>query len=76
MHGAMQDVLGIWARQKGGQTCGGARHVSGWGLSRGASLRGIMSKPWLKAWGRPWRVGMRGYGWDVGMDGYVSVGHQ
>ena len=31
MHGAMRDVLGIWACRKGGQRCGGAGHVSGWG---------------------------------------------
>ena len=42
MHGAMWDVLGIWARRKGGQMCGGARCVSGWGLLCGALLRGIV----------------------------------
>ena len=42
VHGAMQDVLGIWVHRKGGQTCGGARRVSGWGLSCGASLRCVI----------------------------------
>ena len=35
-----------------------------------------MSKPWLKTWGRPWHMGMHGYGQDASMDGYVLVGHQ
>ena len=42
MHGATQDVLGIWARWKGGQTCGGAGCVSVWGLLHGALLRHIV----------------------------------
>ena len=45
MHGATRDVLGIWARRKGGQTCDGAGRVSGWGLSRGASLRRVVGGP-------------------------------
>ena len=36
VHGAMWDVLGIWARRKGGQTCGGAGRVSvAWGVVEG-----------------------------------------
>ena len=42
VHGAMWDMLGIWARQKGGQTCGEAGRISGWGLLHGGSLRHII----------------------------------
>ena len=45
MHGATWDVLGIWARQKGGQTCGGAGRMSGWGLSRGALFQRVVGGP-------------------------------
>ena len=32
-------------------------------------MRQNASKPWLKTWGRPWHVGMRGYAWDAGVGG-------
>ena len=37
--------VGIWTCWKGGQMCGGARCVYGWGLSHGASLRHIVGGP-------------------------------
>ena len=42
VYGAMQDMLGIWVHWKGGQTCSEAGHMSGWGLSCGASLRCVI----------------------------------
>ena len=45
MHGAMWDVLGIWVHQKGSQMCGGARCVSGWGLSCGVSFQHVVGGP-------------------------------
>ena len=42
VYGATQDVLGIWMRRKGGQMCGGARHISGWGLLHGVLLRRVV----------------------------------
>ena len=45
VHGAMRDVLGIWVHREGGQTCGGAGCVSGWGLSRGASFWHVVGGP-------------------------------
>ena len=45
VHGAPRDVWGIWVRWKGGQACGGAGHVCGWGLLRGASFQRIVGGP-------------------------------
>ena len=69
--------LQLWACRKGGQMCGGAGHVSGWGLLRGASLRCVVGGParprhvekgrgasvvvGMRAWGHPGRAG------DLGM---------
>ena len=53
VHGALRDVLWIWARRNGGQTCSGSRRVSGWGLLHGALLRGVVGGPVCRcgAWG-------------------------